>query len=761
MYSRSLASVVLTALVATLVALVPSTAHADPAAAPSAPIRYLSVPNGTSASGSFCSDATDPQGDAVTLAAVAPNPWALAYNQNACTFTLSMGGASGYTTVKYQLTDGTNVSDWLTIGVTFGKPGNAPVTAQPDSLATGKGLTLLVPDLQAHLLANDVDPEGATMSTSNTMSPETGGLLPGEDIVGASGFGPRAVIYKPPTGFVGIRRFTYLANDGTNSTLQSYAITITDKGPQKLPVANPDTYTVPKNGSITLTKANGVLANDTDADSAYIAVSGHTQALNGSLTGFKHLDGTWTYTPKVGFTGTDSFAYQVTDSEGNVTGYTTVTFSVKTMPPVAANDLVQVAKDTPLVIPFASLTANDTDVDSSFAITNVLPYTASTVVLDWAAKTLTYTPKAGWTGTDSVGYRLGDPDGNYSNWATVTVQVVPPLVNQAPIANADTYQVRQGQTLTVAAAQGPLANDTDFEGADRDVLSHTAPAHGDFTSFDKESGAFTYVPDAGWHGTESITYVATDPLGAVSANATITIEVLNDKPVANDDSYAAFSGVKLVVPAAEGVLVNDTDAEGEAVVGSSWSIPQHGQLDPSNDGGFMLTPDAGYTGEITFWYTIRDAAWQESDKAWVTITVTEAPVEPTPPPVEPTPPPVEPTPPPAVVTPPEPVLGEIPPATAGSTPSSSTLAVLTATRPTVRGKARVGRKVRAVAGVWGPAPVALTYQWLRNGKVIKTATASSYKLKAKDRGKRISVRVTGTLSGYAVRTMVSTAKRVR
>ena len=44
--------------------------------------------------------------------------------------------------------------------------------------------------------------------------------------------------------------------------------------------------------------------------------------------------------------------------------------------------------------------------------------------------------------------------------------------------------------------------------------------------------------------------------------ATITIEVLNDKPVANDDSYAAFSGVKLVVPAAEGVLVNDTDSDG-------------------------------------------------------------------------------------------------------------------------------------------------------------------------------------------------------
>ncbi|MEA5119321.1 MAG: hypothetical protein VB036_17125, partial [Propionicimonas sp.] len=74
--------------------------------------------------------------------------------------------------------------------------------------------------------------------------------------------------------------------------------------------------------------------------------------------------------------------------------------------------------------------------------------------------------------------------------------------------------------------------------------------------------------------------------------------------------------------------------------------------------------------------------------------------------------------------------------------------VLTAATPTVSGKAQVGQKLTAVAGSWGPAPVSLAYQWLRNGKEITTATASSYVLTAADLGARIAVEVTGSKAGY-------------
>jgi hypothetical protein len=39
------------------------------------------------------------------------------------------------------------------------------------------------------------------------------------------------------------------------------------------------------------------------------------------------------------------------------------------------------------------------------------------------------------------------------------------------------------------------------------------------------------------------------------------------------------------------------------------------------------------------------------------------------------------------------------------------------------------------------------YQWLRDGKAIRGATASTYKLRPRDRGHRISVRVTVRATG--------------
>lgn len=75
--------------------------------------------------------------------------------------------------------------------------------------------------------------------------------------------------------------------------------------------------------------------------------------------------------------------------------------------------------------------------------------------------------------------------------------------------------------------------------------------------------------------------------------------------------------------------------------------------------------------------------------------------------------------------------------------------------PTISGRAKVRSTLTAKAGTWGPAPVKLTYQWLRNGAAIRGATTSRYKLVTADRGKRISVRVTGSKAGYTTLSMTS------
>ena len=83
-----------------------------------------------------------------------------------------------------------------------------------------------------------------------------------------------------------------------------------------------------------------------------------------------------------------------------------------------------------------------------------------------------------------------------------------------------------------------------------------------------------------------------------------------------------------------------------------------------------------------------------------------------------------------------------------------------AAKPTISGTAKVGKKLKAKAGAWAPKGVKLTYQWYRSGKKITKATKATYTLGKADKGKRITVKVTGKKSGYttAAKTSKATAK---
>ena len=99
--------------------------------------------------------------------------------------------------------------------------------------------------------------------------------------------------------------------------------------------------------------------------------------------------------------------------------------------------------------------------------------------------------------------------------------------------------------------------------------------------------------------------------------------------------------------------------------------------------------------------------------------------------------------------------------TAAKTSASTVLVAkgtLVAPVPKISGTVAVGKKLTAVPGVWSPAPVSLKYQWLRNGGSISTATASTYTLTTTDLGKKITLKVTGSKTGYntAAKTSAST-----
>jgi len=86
---------------------------------------------------------------------------------------------------------------------------------------------------------------------------------------------------------------------------------------------------------------------------------------------------------------------------------------------------------------------------------------------------------------------------------------------------------------------------------------------------------------------------------------------------------------------------------------------------------------------------------------------------------------------------------------------------LTASVPTITGNAVVGSRLLANAGAWSPSSVALKYQWKRDGVSIAGATSEAYQLVAADAGRKITVTVTGSKSGYKSVSKTSASKKVK
>lgn len=74
--------------------------------------------------------------------------------------------------------------------------------------------------------------------------------------------------------------------------------------------------------------------------------------------------------------------------------------------------------------------------------------------------------------------------------------------------------------------------------------------------------------------------------------------------------------------------------------------------------------------------------------------------------------------------------------------------------PTISGTPAVGKKLTAKPGAWAVTP---SYQWYANGKAIAKATKSTVTLTSAQRGKTITVTVTGKKAGYTTTTKTSKA----
>ena len=96
-------------------------------------------------------------------------------------------------------------------------------------------------------------------------------------------------------------------------------------------------YSVDQDGSLTVSASDGVLANDTDPGSDPLTAMKTSDPKNGTLT--LSSDGSFTYTPSAGFSGTDSFTYKSNDGSLNSNAATvTLTVNPDTTAPTVASE---------------------------------------------------------------------------------------------------------------------------------------------------------------------------------------------------------------------------------------------------------------------------------------------------------------------------------------------------------------------------------------------------------------------------------------
>jgi uncharacterized delta-60 repeat protein len=189
---------------------------------------------------------------------------------------------------------------------------NQPPLVANDAYSVNEDNTLSVAALG--VLANDSDPGGNPVTALLVSGPSSGTMAFHAD---------GSFIYTPAANFNGTVAFTYMTNDGqADSNVGTVIITVNPVNDAPVAVAN--MYTTTEGSALTLA-APGVLQNDTDVDGDSLSALLVAGPAHGTLT--LSANGSFTYTPALGFSGTDSFTYKANDGAAD-SNAATVTITV-------------------------------------------------------------------------------------------------------------------------------------------------------------------------------------------------------------------------------------------------------------------------------------------------------------------------------------------------------------------------------------------------------------------------------------------------
>jgi hypothetical protein len=473
---------------------------------------------------------------------------------------------------------------------------------------------------------------------------------------------------------------TSVVSDGTVSRTNSFTVTVTEVN--VAPIAGNNSYTV-SNATLTVS-APGVLGNDTDSDLPANTLTALVVSTTSNGTLNLNSNGSFTYTPNIGFSGVDTFTYRANDGLTS-SAVATVTLTVVDqgfrITSVTANAgvatvtwLSQSGKSYRLLykddLNAANWSVVSNDVVATSVVTSKTNSVAGVAQRFYRVQLVTNTaPALGAPSNRTIAELTTLTVTNSATDANLPNELLTYALLNAPVGaviSPNTGVI----TWTPTEAQGPSTNLFTIKVTDNGGLSATnsfsvtvtevnvAPAFAatptnrtiaeltlltvtnSATDGDLPANALTYslvgapsgatISAAGvitWTPTEAqgpstntITSVVSDGTVSRTNNFTVTVTEVNVAPVAVNDSYSVTNSTLTV--AAPGVLANDTDADLPANTLRALLVgnPAHGSVTLSTNGGFTYTPSVGYSGSDAFTYRTTDGV-STSAVATVTLTV--------------------------------------------------------------------------------------------------------------------------------------------
>ena len=633
-----------------------------------------------SASGSVASSVTGSYG-AITINSDGSYSY-IVDNSNADVQALRNSGQTLDDVFTYTMTDAAGLTSTTQITVTIQGQNDTPTAVVDNAVAVeagGSANGTAGTDPTGNVLTNDTDVDSVGNGETKTVSGVAAGVTGSasgsvaSSVAGAYGAitinsdGSYSYIVDNNNAAVGALRnsgdtlddvFTYTMTDanGATSTTQ---ITVTIQGQNDTPVANTDNATAVEaggvaNGTSGVDPTGNVLINDTDADSVG---NGETKTVSGVVAGTavsasgsvgSSVSGSY---GAITINSDGSYSYVVDNSNAAVEALRTATdtltdvFTYTMVDAAGAQSTQQVTitiqgqNDAP-----HDLTATGMTIDEGLANGQIVG-TVSTDDLDTSDSTL-------YTLTDSAGGRFSiDASGNVRvadssrlDYESATQHDITVRVQDAAGATYDetfTVYLNDVNEFNVSAATdtdgnpnqvnenaafgttvGITALAIDPDGSTNSVTYSLSDNAGGRFAIDSASGIVTVsgAVDYETASSHTITVRADSSDGSFSfANFSIAVIDVNEAPVASGDNYSINAGETLTL-AAPGVLINDSDVDGDSIQMNLVSGPSHGVLSTSANGSLVYTPYGAFFGSDTFTYVASDGSLN-SNAVTVTITV--------------------------------------------------------------------------------------------------------------------------------------------